>query len=82
MVEDTAKRDLDLQRHLTTGKNPRGIPTVKFIVSAPHRPSAETGCVHTYVRGPLAPCLLGKFLRVFPGRLIAIFGLSSWSLPC
>jgi len=32
--QDAAKRDLDLQQHLSTGeKNPRGIPTVVFIVS-------------------------------------------------
>lgn len=33
-MEDSAKRDLDLQKHLTNGKNPRGIPTVVFIVSS------------------------------------------------
>lgn len=34
-AEDQAKRDLDLQQHLTTGeKNPRGIPVVVFIVRA------------------------------------------------
>lgn len=32
---DQAKRDLDLQQHLSTGKNPRGIPHVVFIVSCP-----------------------------------------------
>lgn len=33
-AEDGAKKDLDLQQHLSTGeKNPRGIPTVVFIVS-------------------------------------------------
>ena len=40
MVDETAKRDLDIQKHLSSGKNPRGIPTVVFIVSKASHPAA------------------------------------------
>jgi hypothetical protein len=33
LAEDKANQDINIQRLITDGKNPRGIPTAKFIVS-------------------------------------------------
>lgn len=53
---DQAKRDLDLQQHLTTGeKNPRNIPTVVFIV----RVEWARVCVFVCLYNSFMPLVVG-----------------------
>lgn len=60
---DQAKRDLDLQQHLTTGeKNPRNIPTVVFIVRVECACMYAIPSIHHQCRG-LKP--LG-FISILP----------------